>query len=123
MSVTKGESTLSGFGVKQSYKSALMAYFASRPLVAASEKFLIYPFNQGPNSNRLDIIGNFPMMNCKEVDLLFPHCPTDTTCMLNPCLDQFYVQMLGKNYPNINTSTVSVDHFKSQRSACILDGV
>jgi hypothetical protein len=100
-----------------------MQYYASRPLVAASEKLLIYPFNQGPNSNGLDIISNFPMINCKEVDLLFSHFPTDTTCMFNPCLDQFYAQMLGKNYPNINTSTVSVNHFKAQRSACILDDV
>jgi hypothetical protein len=123
MSLTKGDSTAFCFCVKPVYKNALLQYYEFRPWVAASEKFLIYPFNAGPSSNGLDIIGNFPMINCKEVDLLFPHYPTDTTYQFNPCLEQFYVQMLGKNYPNINTSMVSVDHFKAQRSACILDGV
>jgi hypothetical protein len=32
-------------------------------------------------------------------------------------------KMLGKNNPIVNPSTVSVDHFKAQRSACLLDGV
>jgi hypothetical protein len=58
--------------VKPSYKNALAQYYASRPWVAASEKFLIYPFSQGTNANGLDIISTFPMINCKEVDLLFP---------------------------------------------------
>jgi hypothetical protein len=58
-------------------------------MVAPSEKFLIYPFNQTPNANGLDIISNFPMINCKEVDLLFPRYPTDTTCFFNPCFRKF----------------------------------
>jgi hypothetical protein len=33
----------------------------------------------------LEIISNFPMINCKEVDLLFPRYSTDTTCFFNPC--------------------------------------
>jgi hypothetical protein len=52
--------------------NALLQYFVSRPWVAASEKFLIYPFPQGQNGNGLDKISNFPMINSKEVDLLFP---------------------------------------------------
>jgi hypothetical protein len=107
MTVTKGDSTAFGFCVKIAYKQALQQYYASRPWVAASEKFLIYPFNQGPSSNGLEIISNFPLINCKEVDLLFPRYPTDTTCFFNPCLENFSVKFNGRNYPNNSTSTVS----------------
>jgi hypothetical protein len=72
MQVTKGDSTAFGFCVKQIYKNELLQYYAFRPWVVASEKFLMYPFNQSANANGLDIISNFPMINCKEVDLLFP---------------------------------------------------
>jgi hypothetical protein len=63
-----------------------MAYFTSCPWVAVSEKYLIYPFNQGQNATGLEIIANFPMINCKEVDILFSLYPTNTTCYFNLCL-------------------------------------
>jgi hypothetical protein len=87
MQVTKGYSTAFGFGVKPTYKTALVNYFPSSPWVAASEKFLTYPFPQGSNSNGLEIIANFPMINCKEVDVLFPRYPTDTTYFFNSSLE------------------------------------
>jgi hypothetical protein len=63
------------------------------------------------------------MIDCNEVDVLFPRYPTDTTCFFNPCLENFVVRFNGRNYPNTNTSTVSEDFFKEERSTCILDGV
>jgi hypothetical protein len=95
MQVTKGDSTAFGFCVKPVYKNALAQYYASRPWVAASEKFLTYPFNKSANANGLDIISNFPMINCKELDLLFPRYPTDTTYFFNPCLQDFCVKFNG----------------------------
>jgi hypothetical protein len=123
MFITKGDSTLFGFGIKRSYKQALTAYFPFRPWEAASEKYLIYPFNTGPTAIGLDTITQFPKINCKEVNVLFPYFPTDTTCFFNPCLENFYVNYNGRNYPNISTSTVSVDFYKVQRSPWILNRV
>jgi hypothetical protein len=122
MSVTKNGSTLFEFGINQSYKTALMVYFVSRPRVS-SKKYLIYPFNQGLNANELDIIGQFSMINCKEVDVLFSPYPTDTTCFFNLCLENFVVRFNGKNYQNITTSAISVDFYKAQRSICLLDSL
>jgi hypothetical protein len=72
MSVTKCGSTVFGFCIKQTYKTALQNYFSSLPWESTSEKFLTYPFPQGPNANGLEVIANFPIINCKEIDLLFP---------------------------------------------------
>jgi hypothetical protein len=55
--------------------------------------------------------------------VLFPRYWSDTTCFFNPYLENFCVTLNSKNYPNNNTSTVSVDFFKLQRDAALLGGM
>jgi hypothetical protein len=57
------------------------------------------------------------MINCEEVNILFSRDPTDTTCFFNPHLENFYIQILAKDFPKVDTSTVLVDFFKAQSSA------
>jgi hypothetical protein len=71
----------------------------------------------------INCVATLPLINVKEVIVLFPRYATDLTVFHNPCLSNVQLQMLSRNWPDQPVSTVSAEFFRLQLEAANLDSV
>jgi hypothetical protein len=121
--VIEAVSTVCGFGLNASFNSQLIKHYTNTPMVIPGEIVRIFNFSTGPNAGGLNCVATLPMINVKEVIVLFPRYATDRTVFHNPCLSNLQIQMLSRNWPDQPASTVSAEFFRLQLEAANLDSI
>jgi hypothetical protein len=64
-----------------------------------------------------------PMINVKEVCVLFPRYASDLTTFFNPCLNNLQINMLNRQFPDQPADTTSAEFFRLQLENMNLDSV
>jgi hypothetical protein len=121
--IIEAVSTVCGFGLNPIFHSQLVRYYTSTPMVIPGEIVRTFNFSTGPNAGGLNCVATLPMINVKEVIVLFPRYATDLTVFHNPCLSNLQIQMLSRNWPDQPASTVSAEFFRLQLEAANLDSI
>jgi hypothetical protein len=102
-------SIICGFALDSSYKQDLRRRYSSQPFIIPSEVVRIYNFSTCPNASGLNCVMTVPMINVKEVCVLFPRYATDLTTFFNPCLSGLQLNMLNRQWPDQAADTTSAE--------------
>ncbi|GHU18103.1 hypothetical protein FACS189472_05940 [Alphaproteobacteria bacterium] len=116
-------STIMGFSLKDSVKSAFATYYRDRPFVIPSEKTFIQPFSTGPSASGLNCAMNIPLVIAKEIIALFPRDPNDLTCFRNPEYQSLMLTLLNRNFPQKGCNSNSTEFFRMELESCNLDTI
>jgi hypothetical protein len=121
--ILEATSTVCGFGLNNDFLKRLVRHYQREPLVIPGEIVRTFNFSTGPSPGGINCVATLPMINVKELIVLFPRYATDLTVFHNPCLSGLQIQMLSRNWPDQPVSTVSADFFRLQLEAANLDSV
>jgi hypothetical protein len=114
-------STIMGFPLKDSVKTALASYYREVPFVVPSECIFIQTFSTGPSPSGLNCSMTIPLINAKEVIALFPRTANDLTVFRNPEYRSLMITMLNRNFPQKGAHTNSTEFYRLELESCNLD--
>jgi hypothetical protein len=119
----EANSVICGFALEQSYKEALKKRYTQQLFVIPVEVVRIYNFSTPPSRNGLNCVMTVPMVNVKEVCVLFPRYSSDLTVFFNPCLNNLQINMLNRQFPDQPADTTSAEFFRLQLENMNLDNI
>jgi hypothetical protein len=119
----EANSTICGFALESGYKEVLRKRYEKQPFVVPGEVVRIFNFSTAPSANGLNCVLTIPMLNVKEVCVLFPRRATDLSTFYNPCLSGLQINMVNRQWPDQATDTTSPEFFRLQLEATNLDGI
>jgi hypothetical protein len=114
-------SNISGFRATQDTLEALRELYRT-PWRIPAEYLEYYAFPTPPDQNGLHASTQVTLHNVKDIYLMFPQRPNDYTVFENPMIDNFYVKVLGQQYPERTYDTLSPRFYQNMIMACDLDG-
>jgi hypothetical protein len=116
-------STIMGFSLKDSVKTALATYYREVPFVVPSECIFIQSYSTGPSASGLNCAMTIPLNNAKEVVVLFPRSPNELTVFRNPEYHHLMITMLNRNFPQKGAHSNSTDFYRMMLESCNLDTI
>jgi hypothetical protein len=116
-------STIMGFSLKDSVKTALTTYYAQVPFVVPAERIFIQSFSTGPTASGLNCAMNIPIINGKEIISLFPRSPNEITCFRNPNYHHMMLTLLNRNFPQKGCDSNSTEFYRIELESCNLDTI
>jgi hypothetical protein len=123
MRTTDAVSTIMGFSLKDSVKTALAVYYRDIPFCVPSECIFIQSFSTPPTDSGLNCAMTIPLNNAKEVIALFPRNANDLTVFRNPQYDHLMITMLNRNFPQKGAHTNSTELYRMELESCNLDTI
>jgi hypothetical protein len=120
---TSAVSTIMGFSLKDSVKTALTTYSGEVPLVIQSERIFIQSFSTGPSASGLNCAMNIPLINAKEIIATFPRNPNEITVSRNPEYHHLMLTLLNRNFPQKGRNSNSQEFYRMELESCNLDTI
>jgi hypothetical protein len=114
-------SNISGFRATQRTLEALRELYRT-PWRIPAEYLEYYAFPTAPDQNGLHTSTQVTLHNVKDVYIMFPQHANDYTVFENPMIDNFYIKVLGQQYPERTYDTLSPRFYQNMIMACDLDG-
>jgi hypothetical protein len=121
MRVTRLNSTVMGFGIRESSKERIRNFFRT-PCYIPSQKLDFYAFPHAPNANGINTSINAPLVNCPFISFMFPKHANDRTVFDNIMYQNVQCTIMNKNYPDEPISTLGARFLQLQLVASELDG-
>jgi hypothetical protein len=118
--VTEMIANISGFRCTQKTLEALRELYQS-PWYIPAEYLEFYAFPTPPDANGLHATTQITAHNVKDIYLMFPQRANDFTVFENPVIDNFYVKILGQQYPERVYDTYSTRFYQNMIMAADLD--
>jgi hypothetical protein len=116
-------SNISGFKTTQrTLESLREIYQPQAPWRIPAEYLEYYAFPTPPDSNGLHATTQITVHNVKDIYVMFPVRANDYTVFENPMIDNFYIKILGQQYPERTYDTLSPRFYQNMIMACDLDG-
>jgi hypothetical protein len=119
----EANSIICGFALDAAYKEDLKRKYEQQPFIIPSEVVRIYNFSTAPNGSGLNCVMTVPMINVKEVCVLFPRYASDLTVFFNPCLSGLQINMLNRQWPDQSADTTTAEFFRLQLEVANLDSL
>jgi hypothetical protein len=119
--VTEMISNISGFRATQRTLESLRDLYRS-PWLIPAEYLEYYAFPSAPSQNGLHTSTQVNLHNVKDVYIMFPRRANDYTVFENPMIDNFYIKVLGQQYPERTYDTLGPRFYQNMIMACDLDG-
>jgi hypothetical protein len=116
-------STILGFSLKDSVKTALSDYYTNVPFVIPAERIFIQSFSTGPTISGLNCTINLPLNKAKEIIALFPRSANNYTVFRNPQYNHLMLTLLNRNFPQKGAHSNSTGFYRMQLESCNLDTV
>jgi hypothetical protein len=118
--VTEMIANISGFRCIQKTLEGLRELYQS-PWYIPAEYLEFYAFPTPPDANGLHATTQITAHNVKDIYLMFPQRANDFTVFENPVIDNFYVKILGQQYPERVYDTYSTRFYQNMIMAADLD--
>jgi hypothetical protein len=100
-----------------------VSYYSSVPFVIPSENIFIQSYSTGPSASGLNCSMTIPLINAKEIIVLFPRSANDLTVFRNPEYHHLQLTLLNRNFPMNGADTTSTDFYTLERESCNLDTI
>jgi hypothetical protein len=114
-------SNISGFRATQRTLESLRELYRN-PWRIPAEYLEYYAFPSPPTGNGLHTSTQVNLHNVKDIYIMFPRQSNDYTVFENPMIDNFYIKVLGQQYPERTYDTLSPRFYQNMIMACDLDG-
>jgi hypothetical protein len=114
-------SNISGFRATQRTLESLRELYRN-PWRIPAEYLEYYAFPSPPTQNGLHTSTQVNLHNVKDIYVMFPRQANDYTVFENPMIDNFYIKVLGQQYPERTYDTLSPRFYQNMIMACDLDG-
>jgi hypothetical protein len=111
---------ISGFRCTQRTLESLRELYQS-PWYIPAEYLTFYAFPTPPDANGLHATTQINAHNVKDIYIMFPTRANDYTCFENPMIDNFYIKILGQQYPERVYDTLSTRFYQNMIMAADLD--
>jgi hypothetical protein len=111
---------ISGFSCPQATLAALRQLYQS-PWLILTEYLGYYAFPHSPDANGLQSSTTIALHNVKDIYIMFPQRANDFTVFENPMISNFYVKILGQQYPERVYDTLSQRVYQNMIIAADLD--
>jgi hypothetical protein len=111
---------ISGFNCTQATLSALRELYTT-PWRIPAEYLEYFAFPHAPDANGLQSSTQINAHNVKDIYVMFPQRANDYTVFENPMIDNFYIKILGQQYPERVYDTLSQRFYQNMIMACDLD--
>jgi hypothetical protein len=121
MMVTRLNSTVMGFGIRESSKEKIRNFFRT-PCYIPAQKLDFYAFPHSANQNGVNTSINAPLVNCPFISFMFPKHANDRTVFENIMYQNVQCTIMNKNYPDEPISTLGARFLQLQLVASELDG-
>ena len=96
--IVKCRSNCSGFGVKPDVIESLMTTL-QEPIIIPSQELTKYQFDMRVTGGRIDISKSVPLKNATNITMMFPAKTTHCTVYQNVMLEQCWLSVNKKKYP------------------------
>jgi hypothetical protein len=111
---------ISGFSCTQATLAAPRELYQT-PWSIPTEYLEYYLFPHSPGANGLQSSTTIALRNVKDIYIMFPQRANDFTVFENPMISNFYVKILGQQYPERVYDTLSQRFYQNMTIAADLE--